>query len=306
MFCKRGVDNYKRPLIDFSDYRRSVVIAGTGRSGTTWLANIVNYANTHRFMFEPFHPERVDVVSHFRYRQYLRYDNCERAFIEPARIILSGRIKNDWIDKLNRKSISRSRLIKDIRINLLLKWIKTHFPEVPVILLLRHPCAVANSKLQLNWDSPIEEYLTQEELTEDFLAPFRDKIEGARDIFEKHVFLWCIENYVPLRQFAEDQIHTAFYEDLCVAPEQEIERLFSFLGERYDKKIFDVFKEPSVLCRENSPVLCKRELTEDFRNYITTKQVRRAIEILSLFGLDRIYLEDSAPLVSGKRDPFAL
>ena len=306
MFGKRHANNGKGPLIDFSDHRRTVFIAGTGRSGTTWLANIVNYANAYRFMFEPFHPRRVDVVGHFRYRQYLRVDNCEKVFMEPARIILSGRIRNDWIDKLNRKLIAPRRLIKDIRTNLLLKWIKTHFPEIPVVLLLRHPCAVAYSKLQLNWDTHLEEYLAQDKLMEDFLAPFRNEIEGARDAFEKHVFLWCIENYVPLRQFEDGQIHVAFYEEFCVTPKEEIERLFSFLGEWYDKRVFDAVTEPSALCRKNSPVLCRKDLAEDFRNHINNEQIKRTVEILSLFGLDRIYSADSMPIVSGKRDPFAL
>lgn len=297
----------KKPLIDFNDYRQTVFVSGVGRSGTTWVANIINYANNYRLMFEPFHPQKVDVVSHFRYRQYLRPCNQEKAFIEPAKAILSGKVKNPWVDKLNRKLIARKRLIKDIRTNHLLKWIKTNFPEIPIILLLRHPCAVAYSKLALNWDIPLDEYLAQEQLMEDFLAPFRAEIQNAQDAFERHIFLWCVENYVPLRQFRSGEIYLAFYENVCTKPEQEIDNLFRFLGKPYDQRVFDAVGTPSTLCRAESPIFSGNSLIENFRNHITNKRIKKAVEILGLFGLDRIYSEDSVPLVSGgEQNPFTV
>lgn len=298
MFKGRKTDG-KKPLIDFNDYRQTVFVSGAGRSGTTWVANIINYANDYRFMFEPFHPQRVDIVSHFKYRQYLRPDNHEEAFIKPAKAILSGRIKNPWVDKLNRKLIARKRLIKDIRTNHLLKWIKTNFPEIPIILLLRHPCAVAHSKLVLKWDIPLDEYLAQEQLMVDFLAPFRVEMQNAQDAFERHIFLWCVENYVPLQQFRSGEIYLAFYENICTKPEQEIDNLFRFLGRPYKQKAFDVVGIPSTLCRAGSPIFSGNNLVEDFKNHITDKQIKKAVEILGLFGLNRIYSEDSMPLVSG-------
>jgi hypothetical protein len=306
MFKGRKTEG-KKPLIDFNDYRQTVFVSGVGRSGTTWVANIINYANNYRFMFEPFHPQRVGVVSHFRYRQYLRPSNHEKAFIEPAKAILSGRVKNPWVDKLNRKLIAGKRLIKDIRTNHLLKWIKTNFPEIPIILLLRHPCAVAHSKLVLNWDIPLDEYLAQEQLMEDFLAPFRAEIQNAQDAFERHIFLWCVENYVPLRQFRSGEIYMAFYEHICITPEREIDNLFRFLGKAYDHRVFDAVGIPSTLCRVESPILSGNSLIEDFKNHITDRQVKKAVEILGLFGLNRIYSEDSMPLVSGgEQKPFAV
>ena len=38
---------------DNHDYRNTIVLAGSGRGGTTWIAEIINYANEYRFIFEP-------------------------------------------------------------------------------------------------------------------------------------------------------------------------------------------------------------------------------------------------------------
>lgn len=284
------------------DYRDTVFLAGTGRSGTTWIANIINYRNNYRFMFEPFYPQKVDIVSHFRYKQYLRPHDHRIEFIEPARTILSGKVKNDWINKYNRRSIAKKRLIKDIRANHLLKWIKTNFPEIPIVLLLRHPCAVAYSRLKLGWDAHLEEFLAQDELMQDFLNPFTNEMQRIQNSFEKYILMWCIENYVPLKQFKTAEIHLAFYENFCVSPDTEIDRLFTFLGETYTSEVFKTIRKPSGVSRKDSAIYSGENLIESWKRHITDKQAKRAVEILSLFGLQRIYSVDSKPLVSGDQN----
>ena len=155
---------YSRLFIDTnSDCRRTVLLAGTGRSGTTWVSHILNYRNDHRYIFEPFHPQKVSICGGFRYRQYVRPGNDDETYLAPAEAILTGRLRSGWSDAHNRKLCATKRLVKDIRANLLLKWIHTSFSGIPIILLLRHPCAVANSRLRLNWGTHLDEFLSQEE-----------------------------------------------------------------------------------------------------------------------------------------------
>lgn len=54
------------------DHRRTVLIAGTGRSGTTWLSGLVNHDRRYRDVFEPFNPGKVEAFRGFRSKQYLR------------------------------------------------------------------------------------------------------------------------------------------------------------------------------------------------------------------------------------------
>ena len=226
----------RRFFVDAGDYRNTVFLAGTGRSGTTWLENIVNHDNGFRVMYEPFHSVRVPLLKGWRYRQYLSADNRDRRFLEPAARILGGSVRNGWIDQLNGRFIARKRLIKDIRANLILKWIKRHFPEIPIVLLLRHPCAVAQSKVKLGWETHLDEFLLQPDLVNDFLAPVHDAVKGARDVFDRHVVMWCVENWVPLRQFAPGEILVVFYEDLCTRTWQATESVLSFVGRTADPR----------------------------------------------------------------------
>jgi hypothetical protein len=215
-------------------------------------------------------------------------------------------VRNPWIDGHNRKLIAKKRLIKDVRANHLLKWIKANFPEIPIVLLLRHPCAVAYSKLALNWNTHLDEFLSQEELMQDFLGPFRDEIESVESVFDKHIFLWCIENYVPLKQFRTGEFHLAFYELFCAQPEHEVDRLFHFLGENYDKRVFKSAEKPSTLARLESAVVSHDSPTEGWKRHLSREQVRRSLDILGLFGLDAIYSDQSLPRITGEENPFVV
>lgn len=285
---------------DLGDYRQSIFLAGTGRSGTTWLAEVINYDNSFRIMFEPFHSYKIDVIKDWNYRQYLRSNNHDTKFVNPANAILSGNIKHPWIDQFNHKLVARKRLIKDIRANLLLNWVKKNFPEIPIVLLIRHPCAVASSKLKLGWNSHLSDFLKQEELMDEFLNPFKNEIEDVIDTFEKHIFMWCIENYVPLRQFDEGEILVVFYESLCQNPEKEAERVFSFLGKDVPVNILQIASKPSELSRKDSAVISGENPLSLWRKHITEEQIERALEILSIFGLEAVYGYDDLPLLCGE------
>ncbi|MGB3634789.1 MAG: sulfotransferase [Rubrobacteraceae bacterium] len=277
------------------DYRNSIFLAGSGRSGTTWLSEILNHDNEYRYIFEPFYPDKVSLCKNFRRKQYLRPDDRREEFLDPAQKILSGDIRNAWTDRFNRKLISRQRLIKDIRANLLLGWLHSNFHEMPIILLLRHPCAVTASRLKLGWKDILDETMVQRDLVEDHLSPFVKEIRSAKTPFERSIFLWCIENYVPLQQLGRDDFYPIFYEELCSDPEREVRRLYGFLEKTVESGVYQRINRPSHLSRRESAVVLGERPVDSWVASVDAAQTERAIEILSLFGLDRIYGEDPMP-----------
>jgi len=282
----------------------SILLAGSARTGTTWISDIINRRNEYRYIFEPFHPNRLDMTRNFKPRQYLRPDDRDPAFLRPAEAILSGRVRSVWTDKYNRKRLADKRLIKEVRGNLLLGWIHCNFPQTRIVLLLRHPCAVANSQLDLdwNWHLDLAGFLAQQELVEDFLGRFQGELSRPRPKFEQHLLLWCVENYVPLQQFERGEIHVAFYENFCVDPETEIRRMFAFLGKDFDQSVLDDLRRPSAVTRKKSAIVSGGSLVDSWRAGITEDQVRSAVQIVSLFGLDRIYSEDPMPRLADPAD----
>jgi hypothetical protein len=271
------------------DHRDSVFLAGSGRSGTTWVSEIVNHQNEYRYVFEPFHPGKVKLVKDFRWKQYLRPDDAREEFLEPARRILSGRVRSLWTDRFHRRFVARRRLVKDARANLLLGWMRANFPGMPILLLLRHPCAVAFSKMKLGWPSRIEELLGQPELVDDFLRPFVDRGRAAKTDFEQHVFVWCVENYVPLTQLRGDDAHLLFYENLLREPEEALRFLPAAHGASFDGSVLEKAKRPSSTSRKGSQVFVGGSRAVGWRHELRSDQFSQAAEILGLFGLDGVY-----------------
>ena len=48
-----------------SKLKDSVILVGDGRSGTTWIANIVNFRKDFTYLFEPFHPVNSEICKDF-------------------------------------------------------------------------------------------------------------------------------------------------------------------------------------------------------------------------------------------------
>jgi Sulfotransferase family len=277
------------------DHRSSVFLAGSGRSGTTWLSQIIYRRRRFRYVFEPFHPGVVGPFSHFKTKQYLRPEDRREEFLEPARRALTGELRDPWTDRFNGRIVARRRLIKDIRANLLLGWMRSNFPGMPIILLLRHPCAVVTSRRALGWKDNLAETMEQQELIEDFLLPMEAEIRAAQGDFERHLFLWCIDNYVPLKQLGPQEVHPVFYENLLAQPEAELQSLFAFLGDSFDGGVYSRLGHPSPLSRKGAPA----PSVEGWRTHVSGHELERAVEILHLFGLDCLYDRGTMPDPSG-------
>jgi len=278
------------------DHRRSIFIAGTGRSGGTWLSEIINQHNEYRLVFEPFHPKRAPWMKPFGERVYLRPGDTNPEFHGLAQSIVTGKVRHPWTERFNRRFVADRRIIKEDFANLMMKWLRENFPGMPLVLLLRHPCPVALSFVTHGYRGAVLPLLERKELVEDFLEPYVDAIRGARDTFERTLFLWCVETLVPLRQCGPEDVHVVFFENLVRHPESEVARLFAHVGKSMDGLDLEKLKIPSLTARRaSSAVWTGADPADAWKKKVTPEQRRRAQEILELFGLDRIYGDDGMP-----------
>ena len=130
------IDNFETKLKTYyypdynPSYQNAVFLAGIGRSGTTWLSNIINYNNDYRYIFEPFYKKKVGICKNFDSKQYIRESSNDKKNLEPVKLILSSKVKSKWSDRFNERIFTNKRLIKSIRANLFLKWLHLNFPNL--------------------------------------------------------------------------------------------------------------------------------------------------------------------------------
>jgi len=286
-----------------SDHRKSIFVSGTARSGTTWLGELINFRNDSRFVFEPFDPGRVALAVNFGDHTYLRPSDDDPHFLAPARAIVTGLVREHFVDQHNRKIICGSRIIKEVRANLFLRWLYEHFPGMPIVLTVRHPFAVAASRGKTGVDIDLRaQYLSQPALVEDFLARYVDVMENCATKFERHVASWCVEIGVPLSQFQNGEICTVFYEHLVTEPERVLARVFAYVKRPFDPRVCRGLTKPSSTTLSANELTRTwsdgaKKVTQAWQDRITPAQIGRGLAILEAFGLRDLYGEGPMPLV---------
>jgi len=279
---------------------RTVLVAGTARSGTTWLADLIASQRPSRVMFEPFNPELIKAYNEFNYFQYLRPEDENDRLESYCERIFSGRIRHPWIDREIAHLNPEYRVVKAIRANLMLPWISQHFPGVPLVLIIRHPCAVVLSRMRLHWatDTDIEAFLSQPRLVADFLSDKVELIRRCTTDEEKHAIIWCISYMVPLKLLDKSNYQLVLYENLVRQPEVEIPRLFEGIGWRFDENIYSHLEKPSTTSLNQSAIVSGNHAVDHWQNELSRDQIQRILDIVDTFGLTHLYSEALLPPVT--------
>jgi hypothetical protein len=271
------------------DIGRTVFLAGSGRSGTTWLSEILNADGRCHYLFEPFNCRKTPAWQDFAFRQYLPRGKSNEKAKAAATHILSGRVHSAWIDSQNKAFVSSHRLVKDIRANLMLGWLREEFPEMPIVLLTRHPLAVTLSRQKLGWGpGSLEALESQPELMSRHLEPHRALLRRlSGDAFSMQIANWCIEHLVPLAELREGEFCLVQYESLVRAPEDELVRLFGYLGrELSDKHRRRLGQASATASRGTRQYLDAGRLLRPWQGKISPDRERQAADIVAAFGLD--------------------
>jgi hypothetical protein len=234
------------------DIHQSLLVAGTHRSGSTWLANILNHSLHYRFIFEPIRHTRVKSIRRFR-RLYIRPGQENPHFKQYFADMLTGAESNYHLNRKNDTFLCHGRLLKDTSVNLHLKWLRQEFPFLPIIQIIRNPFLVVSSCLKVDWLHPYEPdfWLGQEELVEDYLQPFVKLISKSKTDAEKYMLEWCILNFVPLQQFQSNEWKLVFYDSLVHDPGHELKKVFCYLEKSYEESILEKLSLASHTAEED-------------------------------------------------------
>ncbi len=221
-----------------------------------------------------------------------------------ARQILTGQLRNKWVDRDPEQLCCRNILVKDIRCNLMLGWLKKVVPHSKIVLVIRHPLQVVSSWSRMGWrrgrpdkKRDIDIIIAQKQLLRDFpIINDLVKVVDLNDFIESIVFQWCLFHLVPLKQLNKAQRYTLLYENLILESEQEVTRLFEYLNKPFDTEV------SSVLSKSSRTNFLGRNYREDkmllvngWKNEFSMNQVRKTHHILEAFGLGGLYDENGNP-----------
>jgi len=187
-------------------YNKHIIIAGSARSGTSWLSEIIGLQFRYRLLFEPEHEYQTQ-EGHFICDKFITSYNINVEQEDYFRKIFSNEIDNDWIAQVsNRKLkihlwpiIPKKYVIKFVRCNLSAHFMSSYF-NIPLLFILRNPYNVIASqhRVKFNWLYNLNHFQYQKQIEEVLNSKYDFQwkaIKNYSDI-ELLTLRWCIENKV--------------------------------------------------------------------------------------------------------------
>lgn len=279
--------------------QHTIWVIGDGRSGTTWLADIINWRKTYREMFEPFHPRFVGTMRSLEPFQYVRPACASESFLQLASSVFTGRLREERVDSQNTAQLYSGLLVKDIFAHLFAAAVAREFPHIKLVVIVRNPFEVALSKLRLRhwwWVEDPRTFLRQGELLADFLHPFETTIRECPDDFvTRQLMIWAVIHYVLFEQIKDIRAHVISYEALRDSPESQIGALLQFL--QPNQLAPSVPAEMLRASEKRSRATARPPGADcgDWRTKLSSAQMAAGAAILSRFGLSSAYDLDGTP-----------
>jgi hypothetical protein len=289
---------------------RVVLVVGSGRSGTSWLGQMVQAAGPYISVFEPLHPSHVPEAVPL-WGRYLRpdgsYPPCERFF---DRLVSGGGLTR-WSDQENpgagsrfhpapwmRRVLRPPRVIKMIRANLMLGWLRRRYP-IPAVYVVRHPAAAIASWLKLGWGGRLDRLSAQADLIADHLAGRHVRWKVA-DPVEALATRWAIENLVPISQMRGEGWTVATYEELLADPCGEVTRVLGELGLPFTPQVAAAIDRPSISTHDHSTSGPAARRLSRWQTELSRGQIDTILRVVHAFEFG-LYGEEPMPLGSLRR-----
>ena len=307
------------------------MIAGSGRSGTTWVQDALADANNLRPIFEPLHPWVSEVGNRYAHRtlrpgethpdllQFLtdvcagrgpqlwaRYRRHPRWLFPPVSSLTSrrelGRLYRFWssfvaeFPTLYKASRRPAPLVKCIRSNLMLGWLSQHC-DGRVVLIVRHPGAVIESELRGKWvpERVLDRFKRDAALHELTGNRYRTLLARRLNDVEALAARWVIENQYPIHWASADKVAVVHYERLKSAPGAEWQRLCAALDLPNVPTAAALAKPSQQSSRSKPESIVAGSTTPRWLQKLTQAQVDAVQGVLDEVGFDLYSMRDAAP-----------
>lgn len=270
------------------DMRDTLLVAGSPRSGTTFLAELLSQIPRSAILFEPEHLQQVPQARQAGLTWHMMKDpgedwpDGERFFAS----VLHGELVTSWTAShvpLGRALAPRTWIVKFVDANFLLGWLASRFPVRPPVLLVRHPCAVIASQLRRGWSNPHPPRL------KGFLArypEFTDYLETLRNPTEFAAALWSMQTLAPLKLPKPWPFVLVTYERLANDPRAELTRLFDAWQMQIPDGIVERALRPSGTTDSGSALASGADPSRAWRTVLDRRQIDEILAVTRRFGLD--------------------
>jgi hypothetical protein len=310
------------------------VIAGFGRSGTTWVQDVLAEANRLRAVFEPLHPQHIPRAERYAHRYFSASDENDELYRwlyhffyedyfslwsdyrivkhslwpKPQDVVSWRRTKarlrylagsKDNVIRYHPQRRYPERIVKFVRANMMLAWLQERF-QARIVFVIRHPAAVLLSQMKSprswNVNDRINIYRNDQNLLAVLPSRAKRLLFEPLETIEASTLSWCIENSIALSQARAGGIHVVHYENLLKGGEPEWRRLLSALD-------LQVMPDESLIYRPSQQAWGEKATNsflvrqyDSWMNEMDRPTASRMQRILDETGMNIYALNEALPL----------
>lgn len=267
-----------------------VFVLGFGRSGTTWVSDIISKCKRGLLLFEPLHPS-VNVEMSYKYAYSLEPDDKLKKYFDN---ILEKQIKKDWLlrnhvpDRLEKTSEKIKKDIwencdiygiKSIRTNFMMDWIYENY-GAKIIYLKRDIFSVVSSIIKRNfwefgWPETYNIFINK-------VKYYIDYIEYD-DYISKIASMWCITFILTKNNKALN----VFYEDLFLNPFSEAKKILEHIEYKNNIHPSFIFTPSNTSLMKISNYAYEKDLSK-FVN-LDRKSIDKINKVLQDYNIENYY-----------------
>lgn len=299
---------------------RPIVILGFGRSGTTWLSDVVSKVLGGLLLFEPLHPQVCDFAAEVCYAPSPALIGAQRLH-DHLGAAMTAVCRHRWLLRNHLftplEDVSQSYIdmvwnecpvigFKEIRANFLIDWLIEQF-DARIVFLLRHPCSVlaslrrrANFWNEFGWEQHYRMFHARVidgwPAASALIAPHRAAIAAARTELDQQTVMWALTALLAAWQLEQHDLPLFCYEDFYDQPFAATRNLMAYLGEGSPSMHPAHLFVPSMTTLRTTHGLVKAETDYAshgerlfWQDVLTDAEVGRIMGIVESMGLDRWY-----------------
>jgi hypothetical protein len=280
---------FSRFYKDVGGQEDCIFIAGSGRSGTTWIADTVAQIFDFRLVFEPFwhlHIERNGVPDFYHHR-YI--SSCTDEFNLEISKVLDCKFKNYNANMNFKYGPFHGRVIKDICANLYIDKLREARPDMPIIFVIRSPYDVIESRFtKSRWERPWGAHANIFNNQPGLVSQVGMSLIPG-DEFEDHVISYCFENILPLKSAlsAESPFLLVKYEAFKESPLAHVDAIIKYSGFEGKSKS-RVYQDKYLMTSDESEKVLRNKNIVVTSN-LSNKEINSINSILDRFGMWELF-----------------
>jgi hypothetical protein len=309
------VDRFVRPVADAAlrtygavranttyNIQDTIVVASTGRGGSTWLTEILATLPGYTVIWEPLHLGNNPTCKRhgFDWQNYVpRKDQAPRRYAYLQKLLTGENLSTQILTSLEFRPIrllqpSGGYLVKFVNANMMLPWITDKFP-VSTVLMIRHPCGVVASQLRHGaWEHVTKENMTVPEGLFDRYEHLSDVYSDIQTREEVLAFEWALQTYIPLSSSRPHPWFLITYEELVTNGASVIDDLFGALDRSVPKKAHNQLRAPSATASSELNETEAHAQLRTWRDHLSTNQVDQILGVAHAVGVT-VYDETLRP-----------